>query len=446
MKRKYFGTDGIRGEYENSIMTNSFSRRLGKAVGQWILESKTNPKVVIGRDTRESGILICRAFAEGLSVAGILNVVDLGILPTPAVAVYVRNISADLGVVITASHNPAKDNGIKFFDSRGVKLRDSVEVRIEEILETIQKMDTVGRGNLQTSEEGAGAYLNLLQPILQGYSLRGVKIVLDASHGATFKTSTALLNYFDADLIIAGNNPNGRNINEGIGSQHPEHLASLVKSNAAHLGIAHDGDGDRVLFCDENGDVLHGDVLLALLAKHALEVGNLVKNTLVATVQSNLGLDRALEAAGGRLIRTPIGDRYVLNEMLKFGYNLGGESSGHIIYADVNPTGDGLLAALLVLKIMLKAQKPLSELKHCMLLMPQMTGAVQVQQKPALETLPGIQSVLDNLKEEMGTKGRVLLRYSGTEPIIRLLIEGEDVDQVRDWYQTLEYEVKNQLS
>ena len=446
MKRKYFGTDGIRGEYGASILTDRFARRLGQAISQWITDREANPRIVIGRDTRQSGTALLDAFSQGLQVSGGVQVTDLGIIPTPAVSVYTRNVKASLGVMITASHNPAKDNGIKFFTSQGLKLTDDAESEVEFILENIREPDTYEAAELERAADSTAGYLDLLQPVLQGHSLEQLKIVLDLANGATFETSPALLNYFGAELIVTGNSPNGLNINAGVGSQFPENLSNLVLEHGADLGIAHDGDGDRVLFCDENGEVVDGDVLLCILALFALKSDQLARNTLVATMQSNLGLDKAMRNAGGDLVRTAIGDRHVLSEMMRSGYNLGGENSGHIIFSEINPTGDGLLAALKLLNIMLVEQKPLSELTTCMSLLPQRTGAVMVAQKTPLESLEEVQKVLRQLESEMGTEGRVLLRYSGTEPKIRLLIEGENAEKVDDWYQILEYEIKNQLT
>jgi phosphoglucosamine mutase len=446
MNRKYFGTDGVRGEYGASFLTDVFAYRLGRAAGRWILDKKVNASVVIGRDTRESGPALLNALACGFRDAGIGNIQDLGILPTPAVAVYTRHVQASLGVMITASHNPAKDNGIKFFDSRGLKFPDEVELELEKLLEATGAPETIPQIEIEPTNESSSVYLNLLYPILEGRSLAGLKIVVDTANGSTFKTTPTLLGQLGANLVTLGDKPDGLNINQGVGSQYPHHLESAVLEHRADLGIAHDGDGDRVLLCDETGSVLDGDTLLCLLGFHALKQGKLAKNTLVATMQSNLGLDRAMKEAGGNLVRTDIGDRYVLEEMLKSGYSLGGENSGHVIFSDINSTGDGLLAALQVLSIILDEGKPLSELRKCMELYPQRTGAISLKEKPPLENNAAIQDTLKSLKHEMGGNGRVLLRYSGTEPKIRLLIEGESPAKVDAWYQTLEYRIIQELS
>ncbi len=272
-----------------------------------------------------------------------------------------------------------------------------------------------------------------------------MKIVVDTANGATCFTTPGLLRELGADLVMIGDSPDGMNINDGVGSQHAELLAKTVLREKAVLGIAHDGDGDRVLFCDENGKLVDGDVLLGILGLHELRKDQLVDKTLVATKQSNLGFDRAIKEAGGTLVRTDIGDRYVLEEMLRYGFSLGGENSGHIIWAKLNPTGDGLLSAIQLLSIMIESQSPLSDLQSVIDLFPQKTGAIAVHSKPVLEDIPEIQFTLRSLEREMGESGRVLLRYSGTEPKIRLLVEGENSSLVDRWYQTLESKVRTQL-
>ncbi|MDA0348558.1 MAG: phosphoglucosamine mutase [Verrucomicrobia bacterium] len=446
MNRKYFGTDGVRGEYGASLLTDAFAYRLGKAVGRWILNTVDSPTIVIGRDTRESGPALRDALAAGFLDAGNCRIVDLGVIPTPAVAVYVRNVQASLGVVITASHNPAKDNGIKFFNSAGLKLSDDVELEIEAHIDTIKEPDTITPPFIEEAVDSSAGYLDLLQPVLPPASLSGLKIVVDTANGAAHKTTPALLLHLGAEVIVLANEPDGMNINQGVGSQYPEHLSRQVLEHHANLGIAHDGDADRILACDENGKVLDGDTLLCILALHELKKGRLNNNTLVATRQSNLGLGRALKQVGGHLVKTDIGDRYVLEEMLKSGYNLGGENSGHIIFSDINPAGDGLLSALKLFSVMVEEKKPISELRSCLELFPQKTGAILVNEKPDLEDIPEIQDTLASLKSEMGDSGRVLLRYSGTEPKIRLLIEGESAAQVNHWYQVLETQIRQSLT
>ncbi len=446
MKRKYFGTDGIRGAYSESVLTDAFATRLGGAVSQWIRANGDALTVAIGRDTRASGPALLNALARGLLSKSNIRVIDLGVLPTPAIAVCVRNIGATLGVAITASHNPAKDNGIKFFNSLGKKLTDSQELEIESLVDRIDMSETMGAPQVEVSSVGESAYLDLLHPTLPEGSLQGFRIVVDTANGAACNTTPALLRKLGAELFVYGNEPNGMNINEGVGSQYPDHLSGKVLEHQAHLGIAHDGDADRLLICDESGKVVPGDTLLGLLALHESKHGRLEKNTLVATKQSNIGLDHTLKKAGVSVVRTSIGDRYVLEEMSKSGYNLGGERSGDIILSDINSTGDGLAAALKLLAILVEEGWPLSELQSRVTLFPQISQAIEVVGKKPLEGIAEIQSVLDRLESEMGEAGRVLLRYSGTENKIRLLVEGEDADAVEVWYQQLEKVVCDHLT
>ena len=446
MNRKYFGTDGIRGAYGESVLTDEFATRLGRAVSQWIGEEGEALTVAIGRDTRASGPALLIAFARGFQSGSNIRVIDLGVLPTPAIAVCVRNVGATLGVAITASHNPAQDNGIKFFNSLGKKLTDSQELEIESLVDRIDTSDTVETPQIEVSSAGESAYLDLLYPTLPEGSLKGFRIVVDTANGAACNTTPALLKALGAELFVYGNEPNGLNINEGVGSQYPKHLSEKVLEHQAHVGIAHDGDADRLLICDESGKVVSGDTLLGLLALQESKHGRLEKNTLVATQQSNIGLDYTLGKAGISVVRTSIGDRYVLEEMSKSGYNLGGESSGHVIVSDINTTGDGLAAALKLLAILVEERKPLSELQSRVTLFPQVSTAIEVVEKKPLEDLEGIQSILGELESEMGEAGRVLLRYSGTENKIRLLVEGEDAGSVETWYQRLEKVVRDHLT
>ncbi len=445
MKRRYFGTDGIRGEYGGPVLTDAFAARLGHAVGHWKSLGRCEAKVVMGRDTRDSGWPLTRSMAAGLSQVG-CQVVDIGVLPTPAVAVYVRDLGADLGVVITASHNPAGYNGIKLFDSMGAKLSDEEEVEIENLLDGIDGVDASGAFEWETEVDSAAVYGELLQTVLPPGSLKDRRIVVDTANGATFQTTPRALRRFGADLICMGDGPNGNNINRGVGSEYPGELCKKVVEYGAELGIAHDGDGDRLVLCDEHGKLVDGDVLLCLLALQEKRNGRLSRNTLVATHQSNMGLDRALKGEGIAVARTPVGDRYVWHRMRKGGFNLGGENSGHIIFSDANPTGDGLLAALKVLSAMVERQLPLSALSRCMELYPRKVGVLPVNEKFPLAEVSPIQEILGQLELEMRDRGRVLLRYSGTEPIIRLLVEGNEESLVGQWYRRLEDRVKAALA
>lgn len=422
MKRLYFGTDGVRGAYGGPLINESFAARLGQAAGQW---SGGRGRVLIGRDTRKSGESLILAVAAGLAAAG-LEPVSLGVVPTPAVARAVRERGAVLGVVITASHNPAADNGIKFFSASGMKLTDEDEARIESLLPDVaaSPLTQVSTGN------GLDAYVDAAVPLMAAGSLAGWRIVLDTANGATVVTSPRVLNALGAEVISIGGEPDGSNINAGVGSEHPEGLARAVRASGARLGIAHDGDGDRCLFCDETGSLLDGDEVLTLLALHALQQNRLAGGVLVITVQSNLGVDAAVQAAGGRVVRTDVGDRYVLERMLADGASLGGESSGHIICADVSPTGDGLVAALKVLDVMVKTGRPLSELRRSLVRFPQATCSLRVKAKKALADCRYLTEAIATIEAELGASGRVLVRFSGTEAKLRLLVEGPNETEV----------------
>ena len=423
MSRRYFGTDGVRGPYGGPVINEAFAARLGFAAARWAGKSG---RVVIGRDTRASGPALEAAVIRGLRAAG-AQPFSLGILPTPAVARAVRAEQAMLGIVITASHNPAGDNGIKFFGPGGVKLTDADEAAIEQHLPAeipappeTNTPDASGPGG-----EGAAArYIAAAQNLLPADSLRGWRIVLDTANGATCGTTPVVLRALGADVVGIGDAPDGRNINAGVGSEHPAQLAARVVAESARLGIAHDGDGDRCVLCDERGVVLDGDEILTILATHALAQRRLVKDTLVITVQSNLGVDAAIAAAGGRVFRTNVGDRYVVARMLAEGVTLGGESSGHIICSEISPTGDGLVAALRVIQVMLETRRPLSELRRVLRKFPQLTAALPVREKKPLETLPRLGAEILALEAELGATGRVLVRYSGTESKLRFLVEG----------------------
>lgn len=427
MSRKYFGTDGVRGPYGGPLINEEFAARLGFAVAAWL---KKKGRVLIGRDTRFSGVALAAAIARGLRAGG-AEPVSLGVVPTPAVSRAVRAEGAPLGVVITASHNPAEDNGIKFFGAGGMKLTDEEEEQIEWLLPAAGLVRTWPETAGENLTKAAASYIAAAQALLPAGSLAGWRIVLDTANGATSATSPAVLRALGAEVIGIGDAPDGQNINANVGSEHPEPLAARVRREGARLGIAHDGDGDRCVLCDEHGDVLDGDEILALLATHALACGRLVKNTLVVTVQSNLAVDAALAAAGGRVVRTAVGDRYVIERMLAEGATLGGESSGHVICAEVSPTGDGLVAALKVIEVMLATRKPLSELRRGLKKFPQLSATLTVREKRPLESLVGLPAAIKAVESELGARGRVLVRYSGTEPKLRLLVEGEDGARVR---------------
>lgn len=421
--RKFFGTDGVRGPYGGPVINERFAFQLGAAAGRWLAtRGIKNGVVLIGRDTRLSGPALERALAAGLAAEG-AKPVSLEVLPTPAVSRAVVAESAALGVVITASHNPAADNGIKFFGPKGVKLTDHEELQIERALRTDESGETSASFVLSV-RPAVAAYAHAMEALLPAGSLAGWRIVLDTANGATCATSPAVLKALGAKVIGLGASPDGKNINAGVGSEHPEKLGAQVLASGAKLGIAHDGDGDRCVLSDETGSVLDGDELLTILATQAQASGRLVANTLIVTVQSNLGVDAALAKRRGRVVRSAVGDRYVIEKMTATGATLGGESSGHIICSEVAPTGDGLVAALKVIEVMRATGESLSVLRQRLVKFPQLSTALKVKEKKPLETLPTLSGEILALERELGAQGRVLVRFSGTEAKLRLLVEG----------------------
>ena len=438
MKRQYFGTDGVRGPYGGPLINEDFAARLGYAVAKWL----RNPgRILIGRDTRFSGPALEGAVALGLAAGG-AEPISLGIVPTPAVSLAVRAHHAALGVVITASHNPAADNGIKFFGPSGLKLTDEQELEIEALIPT----QPIAPAKQSLPElDAVTSYLEVTRSFLPPDSLAGWKIVLDTANGATVHTSSRVLRDLKAEVFHLGAEPDGQNINAGIGSEHPEKMCAAVLAQHARLGIAHDGDGDRCVLCDERGELLDGDEILTLLALHALGEHRLRNQALVVTVQSNLGVDAAVIAAGGRVLRTAVGDRYVMERMIAEGATLGGESSGHIICSEISPTGDGLVAALKVIEVMLATGKPLSELRRVLRKFPQRSRALAVREKKPLEALPRLRAAIGELEAELGGRGRVLVRWSGTEPKLRLLVEGPTDSAVQEGIGRLETAARSEL-
>ena len=435
--RKIFGTDGVRGIANIEPVTAETALKLGRAAAHVIarLDGRdhkpgSRPKIVIGKDTRISGYMLENALVAGITSLGV-DVLLIGPLPTPGVAYITRSLRADAGIVLSASHNPYEDNGIKFFRHDGYKLDDEIEAKIENLvfsgeIESIRPTaDNIGRAT--RIDDALGRYIEFAKASFpRGLMLEGMSIMLDCANGAAYKSSPCILRELGADLHLAHNQPNGRNINAECGSTHPEEIARLVKKSGAQIGISHDGDADRVLLCDENGEVVDGDEIMAIAALDFLKAGRLNGKTLVATVMSNFGMDETLTKAGGRVIRTKVGDRYVIEEMMRGGYNVGGEQSGHMIFSDYATTGDGIVSALQILRIMAETGKPLSELKQCLSKYPQAQRNLKVREKRPLESLPQILALVNEAEASLNGAGRVLLRYSGTEPKIRLLIEGRD--------------------
>jgi len=439
--RKIFGTDGVRGVANVEPVTAETALKLGRAAAHVITtlaprrhRDGMRPKIVIGKDTRISGYMLETALVAGITSLGV-DVLVIGPLPTPGVAYITRSLRADAGIVLSASHNPYEDNGIKFFRHDGYKLDDAIESKIEDLvfsgeIESIRPTaDNIGRAT--RIDDALGRYIEYAKASFpRGLTLEGMKVVLDCANGAAYKSSPCILRELGADLTVFHNAPNGRNINADCGSTHPEEIARLVKQTGARVGISHDGDADRVLLCDETGEVVDGDEIMAVAALDLLRQGRLVHNTLVATVMSNFGLDETLSAAGGRVIRTKVGDRYVIEEMMRGGYNVGGEQSGHMIFNDYSTTGDGIVSALQILRIMTETGVPLSELKKCLRKYPQAQRNLKVREKRPMEELPEVLALVKEAEASLKGAGRVLLRYSGTEPKIRLLIEGRDGDHI----------------
>lgn len=440
-ERKLFGTDGVRGVANVEPVTAETALKLGRAAAHVFQKRSPTPKghgrhkIVIGKDTRLSGYMLENAIAAGILSMGV-DVLLIGPLPTPGVAYITRSLRADAGIVLTASHNPYEDNGIKFFRDDGYKLDDAIEAEIEHLVFSgeIEKIrptaDAIGKA--VRIDDALGRYVEYAKAAFpKGMTLEGLRIVVDAAHGATYKSTPCVLRELGAQVTVLNNTPDGTNINRGCGSTHPEIICGYVRQLGADIGISHDGDGDRVQLCDEAGTLVDGDDVLAITALDWLARGALKKNTLVATVMSNLGLDHTIRQAGGKVVRTQVGDRYVIERMLADDLNVGGEQSGHMIFRDFATTGDGIVSALQVLRIMMDTGKPLSQLRQVVQKFPQTVVNIKVRQKPPWENLPDVLALVKQAEKTLGDTGRVLLRYSGTEPKARLLIEGRDADQIK---------------
>jgi phosphoglucosamine mutase len=430
--RKLFGTDGVRGRANFDPMTPEMALRLGRAVAYHFRSKHKSGRgrIVIGKDTRLSGYLFETALAAGICSMG-ADVMLCGPLPTPGIAFITSSMRADAGVVISASHNPFEDNGIKIFAADGFKLPDEVEARLEELMES----DELDRnrphgaeiGKATKIEDSRGRYVVFLKNAFPRHlTLEGLKIVVDCANGAAYKVAPAVFSELGADVITMGARPDGTNINDDCGALHPAKMQQAVKKHGAHIGIAVDGDADRVIICDENGDEVDGDTIMAMCARRMIERGELKHKTLVATVMSNLGLERSLRELGGRVERVQVGDRYVVESMRSHGFNLGGEQSGHLVFLDHMTTGDGVLGALQVLAVMLESGKPLSELRRVMTRYPQVLVNLKVAEKKPLGDLPVVGALIAKVEKLLGDDGRVLVRYSGTEAKVRVMVEGPD--------------------
>ena len=453
--KKYFGTDGIR-RIANTELTPELVYKVAKA-GAYALSKHTDhtPTILIGRDTRLSGTLIESAMTAGFLSYG-ANVKQLGVIPTPGVAYLTKRLKADASVVISASHNTYDFNGVKYFSNKGMKIPDEIEEEIEEIIES-GKLDEltansdkigVAEDRQDLLEEYVFFFRKIFEEKLENYDKENFVVGLDVANGATYKVAKQVFDKLGINYVIINNEPNGLNINENCGSTHIENLKNLVIEKHLSLGIAYDGDGDRCLAIDENGNEIDGDAILAIFAAYLKEKGRLKKDTLVATVMSNLGLKKFAKNNEVNFEETKVGDRYVLEKMLKEGYNLGGEQSGHIILLDYNPTGDGILTSLMLIQIMLEKNKKLSELSSIIKKYPQVLINIKVnsEKKKEYESDEEIQKEIRKLQEEFKDNGRVLVRASGTEPIIRVMIEGEDQKDIEAKAQKLSILIKNKLN
>ena len=454
--KRIFGTDGVRGTANEEPVTAETALKLGRSAAHVFKHLESQPrgrekhKIVIGKDTRLSGYMIENALSSGILSMGV-DVLFIGPLPTPGVAYVTRSLRADAGIVITASHNPYADNGIKFFRADGYKLEDGIERQIEGLvfsgeIESIRP--TAGEvGKAVRIDDALGRYIEYAKASFpRGMTLEGMRIVVDCAHGAAYKSTPCVLRELGAEVIVLGNQPDGTNINQDCGSMHPEHVAEKLREYRADVGIAHDGDADRVLLCDEAGQAIDGDDILAIAGLEMLEQGTLQNRTLVATVMSNAGLDVAVSQAGGCVLRTNVGDKQVIDEMLRGGFNLGGEQSGHLIFRDHSTTGDGLVAALQILRIMRAKDAPLSRLAQCWQRFPQKIVNIRVREKKPFAEQDGVTQLVTQAEAELKpTGGRVLLRYSGTEPKARLLLEGRDSTVLDRWAKQIGDAIKQQI-
>ncbi|GAB2541310.1 phosphoglucosamine mutase [Gracilibacillus alcaliphilus] len=442
---KYFGTDGVRG-VANEELTPELAFKLGRYGGYVVTKGSEKPKVLIGRDTRISGAML-----EGALLAGLLSigaeVMRLGVISTPGVAYLAKVMDAQAGVMISASHNPVEDNGIKFFGSDGFKLSDEQELEIEALLD--QEEDNLPRpvgdqlGQVSDYLEGGQKYIQYLKETIDN-ELDGLHIALDCAHGATSGLASQLFADLEADISTIGSSPNGLNINDGVGSTHPEALQALVVEREADIGLAFDGDGDRLIAVDEEGNIVDGDQIMYIIGKHFNQRGQLRHSTIVSTVMSNLGFYKALEENGMKSNKTAVGDRYVMEEMRNNDFNIGGEQSGHIIFLDYITTGDGMLSALQLVNVMKETGKPLSELANEMEKFPQVLKNLRVVKKNEVMMNPIVNEAIEKVEQEMNGNGRVLVRPSGTEPLVRVMVEAptvEDCNRYVDQVATVIQEV-----
>ncbi|MBI2336646.1 MAG: phosphoglucosamine mutase [Deltaproteobacteria bacterium] len=443
-----FGTDGIRGVANSFPITAEVALALGKAVAV-LFREKQSKKIVIGKDTRKSNYMIENAIAAGICSMGV-QAIYLGPIPTPGIAFITQSMRADAGIVISASHNPYFDNGIKIFDHDGYKLPDELEEKISNMILKQSFPPGPTKEHIGTAfrvDDAGGRYITYLKSTFpKDVTLEGIKVVIDCAHGAAYKISPTLFEELGATVIAMGVKPNGLNINERCGALHPEHLAKKVLEEKAQLGIALDGDGDRVILIDEKGNIVDGDFILGICGENLKEKGLLHHNTLVGTVMTNMGLESWLKTKKIQLLRTQVGDRYVVEAMRHNGYCLGGEQSGHIIFSEYSTTGDGTLTALRILEILKLTGKSLSELAANIPRFPQLLIKIKVKEKKEWEQIPACNHLIREIQKQLGGEGRLLLRYSGTEPVFRIMIEGRDETKIKNYLVKIEEEFTKQLT
>lgn len=439
--RKLFGTDGVRGIANMEPMTGEMAMKLGRAAAHIFKNKAGRHRIVIGKDTRLSGYMLESALTSGICSMGV-DVLLVGPLPTPAVAFLARSLRVDAGVMISASHNPFEDNGIKFFSRDGLKLPDEMEHQIESLIYS-GEIDNIRPtaaeiGKVFRIDDVEGRYIEFVKNSLpKGLDFQRMKIVVDCANGAAYKVAPMVLRELGAEVVVLSDDPSGTNINLNCGALYPEELQKKVIESQADVGIAHDGDADRAVIVDERGNVVDGDALLVAFALALHKEKTLKGKTLVSTLMSNMGMDLALRSREIQVVRTPVGDRYVLERMMKDGYNLGGEQSGHVIFLDYNTTGDGLITALQLLSLMKRTGKKVSELAACMTALPQVLKNVRVQKKQEISEIPELQKAIAACEEKLRNNGRILIRYSGTEPLLRIMIEGEEQAAITEMAEQL---------
>lgn len=431
--RKLFGTDGVRGVANEYPITSEIALKLGRAIAHITNRGQHRHRIVIGKDTRISGYMLEYAIASGVCSLGV-DVTLMGPVPTPAIAFLTRTMRADAGIMISASHNEFQDNGIKFFGADGFKLADEIEAEIESLLHS-GAIDAIRPtatevGKTVKMEDSRGRYVQMVKMTFDPHvSLVGLRLVVDCANGAAYRVAPQVFEELGAEVIRVGVSPDGKNINQDCGAVHPGRLQELVRERHADAGIALDGDADRVIVVDEKGEVVDGDAVMAICARDLINKDQLPKNTVVSTVMSNIGLERSLAQVGGKLIRTQVGDRYVVETMRRHGYSFGGEQSGHLVFLDHTSTGDGCIAGLKTLEVMVRSGKKMSELAKVFERVPQVLVNVKVRRKPPMDTLDATQSTIRRIEGELGNEGRVLVRYSGTENKARVMVEGPKADQ-----------------